>query len=44
VEHRIPEQVRELKRIRIDTLTIGALQEGETRELTPREIQFLKKG
>ena len=35
-------QVRELKRIRIDTLTIGGLQEGDTRELTPREIKALK--
>ena len=37
-------QVLELKRIRIDTLTIGGLQEGDTRELATREIQSLKKG
>jgi 23S rRNA pseudouridine2605 synthase len=36
-------QVLELKRIRIDTLTIDGLSEGDTRELTPQEVQFLKK-
>ncbi len=35
--------VLELKRIRIDGLTIGGLSVGDTRELTPREIQSLKK-
>jgi len=36
-------RVLELKRIRIDVLTIDGLSEGDTRELTPREIQSLKK-
>ena len=35
-------QVRELKRIRIDTLTIAGLSEGDIRELTPREVKGLK--
>ncbi len=35
--------VLELKRIRIDVLTIDGLSAGDTRELTPKEIQFLKK-
>ena len=36
-------RVLELKRIRIDTLTIGSLAVGEIRELTLREIRFLQK-
>jgi 23S rRNA pseudouridine2605 synthase len=36
-------QVRELKRIRIDVLTIDGLSTGDTRELTPKEIRSLKK-
>ena len=36
-------QVLELKRIRIDVLTIDGLSAGDTRELTPKEIQCLKK-
>ncbi len=36
-------QVLELKRTRIDILTIDGLSEGDTRELTPQEVQFLKK-
>ena len=35
-------RVLELKRIRLDTLTIAGLPEGAVRELTPREIQGLK--
>jgi len=34
--------VQELKRVRIDVLTIGGLSAGETRELTPVEIQSIK--
>ncbi len=36
-------QVMELKRIRIDTLTIAGLSEGDIRELAPREIKALKR-
>ncbi len=36
--------VLELKRIRIDVLTIGGLAAGDTRELTPEEVQSLKRG
>ena len=36
-------RVLELKRIRIDVLTIDGLSAGDTRELTPKEIQTLKK-
>ena len=36
-------RVLELKRIRIDVLTIGGLSSGGCRELTPGEIQSLKK-
>lgn len=36
-------RVLELKRIRIDVLTIDGLSAGDTRELTPKEIQSLKK-
>ncbi len=35
--------VLELKRIRIDTLTLAGLSEGDSRELTPREIKSLKR-
>ena len=37
-------RVLELKRIRLDTLTIAGLPEGAARELTAGEIQSLKKG
>ncbi|MFC1874121.1 pseudouridine synthase [Chloroflexota bacterium] len=37
-------RVLELKRIRIDVLTIDGLSAGDTRELTPKEIQSLKRG
>ena len=36
--------VLELKRIRIDVLTVDGLSAGDTRELTPKEIQSVKKG
>jgi 23S rRNA pseudouridine2605 synthase len=36
--------VLELKRIRLGSLRLGALPEGEIRELTPRQVQTLKKG
>lgn len=36
--------VLELKRIRIDVLTIDGLAAGDTRELTPKEIQSLNRG
>ena len=35
-------RVLELKRIRLSSLRLGALPEGEIRELTPRQIQSLK--
>jgi 23S rRNA pseudouridine2605 synthase len=35
-------QVLELKRIRLSSLRLGTLPEGEIRELTPRQIQSLK--
>jgi 16S rRNA U516 pseudouridylate synthase RsuA-like enzyme len=31
-----------LKRIRLSSLRLGALPEGEIRELTPRQVQSLK--
>ena len=37
-------RVLELKRIRFGSLRLGALPEGEIRELTPREVQSLKRG
>lgn len=36
--------VLELKRIRIDVLTIDGLAAGDTRELTPKEVQSLNRG
>lgn len=36
-------KVLELKRIRLGSLRLGTLAEGEIRELTPREIQLLKR-
>lgn len=36
--------VLELKRIRFGSLTLGSLPEGETRELTPRQVQSLRRG
>ncbi len=36
-------RVLEIKRIRIDALTIDGLSEGDSRELTPGEIRSLKK-
>ena len=36
--------VLELKRIRISSLRLGALPEGEIRELTPRQVQSLRRG
>ena len=36
--------VLELKRIRFGSLRLGALPEGEIRELTPRQVQSLKRG
>jgi 23S rRNA pseudouridine2605 synthase len=36
--------VLELKRIRLGILRLGALPEGEIRELAPRQVQLLKKG
>ena len=36
-------RVRELKRIRIDTIAIGGILPGETRELTPGELKSLKR-
>jgi 23S rRNA pseudouridine2605 synthase len=36
--------VLELKRIRLGSLRLGALPEGEIRELTPRQVQSLKRG
>lgn len=37
-------RVLELKRIRFSSLRLGALPEGEIRELTPREVQSLRRG
>ncbi len=37
-------KVLELKRIRFDSLRLGNLPEGEIREVTPRQVQSLKKG
>jgi 23S rRNA pseudouridine2605 synthase len=36
--------VLELKRIRLGSLRLGSLPEGEIRELTPRQVQSLKRG
>jgi len=36
--------VLELKRIRLGSLRLGALPEGEIRELTPSQVQSLKRG
>ena len=36
--------VQELKRIRLGSLRLGTLPEGEIRELTPKQVQSLKKG
>jgi 23S rRNA pseudouridine2605 synthase len=37
-------KVLELKRIRLCSLRLGTLPEGEIRELTPRQVQSLKRG
>ncbi|HUX48830.1 MAG TPA: pseudouridine synthase [Dehalococcoidia bacterium] len=37
-------KVLELKRIRLGSLRLGTLPEGEIRELTPRQVQSLKRG
>ena len=37
-------RVLELKRVRIGSLRLASLAEGEVRELTPREVQSLKSG
>jgi 23S rRNA pseudouridine2605 synthase len=37
-------KVLELKRIRFGSLRLGTLPEGEIRELTPRQVQSLKRG
>jgi 23S rRNA pseudouridine2605 synthase len=37
-------RVLELKRVRFGSLRLGALPEGEIRELTPGQVQSLKKG
>jgi len=37
-------KVLELKRIRFDSLRLGNLPEGKIREVTPRQVQSLKKG
>jgi 23S rRNA pseudouridine2605 synthase len=36
--------VLELKRVRLGSLTLGSLPEGEIRELTPRQVRSLKRG
>jgi 23S rRNA pseudouridine2605 synthase len=36
--------VLELKRIRLGSLTLGSLPEGKIRELTPRQVQSLRRG
>jgi len=37
-------KVLELKRIRLGSLRLDVLPEGEIREVTPRQVKSLKKG